>query len=128
MSKKRITVTLDEGLVTWLDSEYHNRSAAIQELVEAARDGTGAPKDKVREYQIQQLELDLKREQSQIQATKERLETLRSLQQQSESQTESELEDARDALEGVPREADNPAVVNWAGNLDMTPSELLEEL
>jgi len=41
---------------------------------------------------------------------------------------EQQLDKARDALEGVPREPDNPAVENWAGKLGMAPAELVEEL
>lgn len=128
MSKKQVSVTMDEELVEWLDSEYHNRSAAISELVKAARDGGGAAEEAVRQYHIQQLEADLTRQELQVEATQERLETLRSIEQQANTPDEADLAEARDVLENVPKDPDNPAIQNWAGDLDMTPEELLEEL
>lgn len=119
---------MDEGLVEWLDAEYHNRSAAICELVEAARDGGGAAEDAVRQYHIQQLEADLTRQELQVEATRERLETLQSIEQQANSPDEADLAEARDVLENVPRDPENPAIKNWADDLDMTPEELLEAL
>lgn len=128
MSKTRVSVTMEEGLVEWLDSEYHNRSAAICELVKAARDGGGAAEDAVRQYHIQQLEADLTRQELQVEATQERLETLKSIEEESNTPDEAKLEEARDTLKNVPKEPDNPAIQHWADKLDTTPPELIDEL
>jgi len=66
-------------------------------------------------------ERELEREESELSALRSKLD-------QTDTRKEAKLSEARDALSGVPHEADNPAIKNWARKLDMTPSELLEEL
>lgn len=128
VSKTTFSVSMDESLVEWLDSEYNNRSAAIRKLVKAARNGGGAAEDAVRQYHIQQLEADLTRQELQVEATQERLETLKSIEEESKSTDEAKLEEARETLENVPKVPDNPAIQHWADKLDTTPEDLIDEL
>ena len=63
-----------------------------------------------------------------IETMEQELSALRRKLEETESRREAQLKKAREELAGVPKEPENPAIKNWAGKLDLTPSELLEEL
>jgi len=74
--------------------------------------------------EINDRERDRAEEQDALERLKEQLEAY----QGEESEQESRLEDAREALKRTPRDPDNPAIESWAKKLQMTPQELLNEL
>lgn len=125
---ERISVSVSKENLLWLDANYNNRSAFINDLLTNAREGNGQVDSAIREYQIQQLESELAGMKSQVETKAARLESLKAEQRSDELEKERLWEEAKDALEEVPKEPDNPAVKNWAGKLELTPTELIEEL
>jgi chromosome segregation ATPase len=78
--------------------------------------------------QIQTLE-----EQAQSHAEKEqmfqnRAEELRELLTEANAERESNIEAARENLQGTPKDPANPAIKRWADRVGMTPDQLCEEL
>ena len=135
--KKRVTVTLSEENVDWLDEKYNNRSGFIDDMLTQYRTGDIQTEQGLHELRAEQLleeALDLESEKNQLErkAERKRKKAERYLEQSetAEEQTEAELAEAREALEeaGVNITPTNPAVENWAEKLGMTPVELVEKL
>lgn len=124
----KISVSVSKQNVTWLDANYNNRSAYINDLLTEAREGDGQVKAAIREYQIQQLEEEVAGMESRLESKTDRLENLKAQQESEAEKRERILEDAKEALDGANLVPDNPAVKNWAEKLDMMPEELIEEL
>lgn len=127
MSEK-ITVSLSEENVSWLDANYNNRSGYIDDLLTQAREGSGQVEEAIREYQIQELTADVNGMESELETKKARLESLRAERRSERAEKERKIEDAREALDGTRLTPDNPAVKNWAEDIGMTPEELIEEI
>ncbi len=129
---ERLVADIDEGLKARAKADPRT----IREIVESALQRefmTGATaaverrleEKRSRKTQLEQERNERERELAEVEDDIQRLQ--RQLETHEEKH-EQELREARDALEHVPREADNPAVKNWADKLGMTPNELLKEL
>lgn len=129
-----------ERLVAEIDEDLKARAKAdprtIREIVESSLQrefATGAnaaverrlEEKMARRTQVEQERNERKRELAQLDDDIERLQS--QLETHEEKQRQ-EIQAAREALEHVPKEPDNPAVENWADKLGMTPTELLKEL
>jgi len=129
-----------ERVVAEIDEALKSRAKAdprtIREIVEAALGRefstaeTAAIERRIdeRKQRIQTLEREINERERELAGERDKLARLESQLEQYESEREQQLEAARDALATTPRDPENPAVQNWADNLGMTPTELLEEL
>lgn len=127
MSKENISASVDPEVAAHLSRDEVNASGLINSLVKKQMAG-GTSERAMVELRLEQVE-------SEIEQTESRLETLTAERDQLQARLDdiddkatSELAEARENLDGVPRDPENPAIVNWATKLDMTPEQLLEEL
>jgi septal ring factor EnvC (AmiA/AmiB activator) len=129
-----------ERLVAEIDARLKARTKAdprtIREVVERALEHefatgeTAAIERRIDEkkQRIQTLEREINERERELAAERDELARLESQLDEFETERELQLEAARDALENTPRHPDNPAVKNWADDLGMTPTQLLEVL
>jgi len=129
-----------ERLVAEIDKPLKERAKAdprsIKEIVESSLErefstaATAAVERRIdeKESRITALTREINERKRERADEKDELERLRRQLESHEERTHSRLEEARETLEDVPREPDNPAIKNWADDLGMTPAELLEEL
>jgi len=126
MSKETRTVSLDPENHEYL-SDQDNASAFVNRLVEQARKG-GGPETAAIDLQIRQKEREKTNLEDRLQSVKSDLSELYALKDEFEREEEASLQEARDVLADTEKDADNPAIQNWAKELGMTPTELVEEL
>lgn len=124
--KKAKSFTLEPENAELCD-ELDNASAVVDDLLTQYRQG--ADKETVAiDLQIQQKERELRNARRDVERLESDLAELKELKAQMNKREDAKLQDAQEALEGVPREATNPAIENWAEQLGMTPQELLNKL
>lgn len=129
MSEKvRTSVSLTQENKAYLDSETNNRSAFINDLIDAHRKGKSDMDEVVARYRREQLEAERRKAQNTVERVESELETIDKQLAEKQAEKEDALDEAREVLADVPKEPENPAIQNWADDLDMTPEELLEEL
>mgnify|MGYP002761169883 CR=1 FL=1 len=126
--KVRTSVSLTEENKRYLDTETNNRSAFINDLIDAHRRGTSDMNDIVARFRKEQLESERRSAEKTLNRVESELESLEERLDKQEAEKERTLQKARENLDGVARDPENPAIVNWATKLDMTPEQLLEEL
>lgn len=133
--KRKITISLGEENVEWIDEKYHNRSGFLDDLVTKYREGTGHADDVVRDLRIQQLEAeaeDLVSEgelkQKRAEEKREQAERLRNQSSLEQEEQNRILEDAVDKLAGLPSDPSGEHIKTWAEKADMTPEAFAEAL
>lgn len=128
VSKERKTFSLDPGLVEELDERNKNASGVVNDLLEEYLvGGTDAAVGKeLRIKDIEQKMMELQNERDRINRHLERLRNeKRSLEQQIDEARQKEREKLQEASKYVAgKDADNPAVENWADKLNMDVYEL----
>jgi DNA anti-recombination protein RmuC len=128
MSRQRIAVTISSKNMEWVDENYNNRSAFVDDLLTRARKGEGEIQRAVAQYQKEQLEREKATLETQMQSVEKQLETIESRLQRTSEKKQTELSEAAEVLERAEKDPTNPAVQNQAEKLDMTPQELLDKL
>lgn len=128
MSREKIAVTISRKNLAWLDEHYNNRSSLIDDLLTRARRGEGEIQRAVARYQKEQLEREKATLETQIEGVEAQLETVETRLERETEREQTQLDEARETLEGVERDPTNPGVKTQAEKLDMTPEELLEKL
>lgn len=126
--KVSTSVTLTTENREYLDREVNNRSAFINDLIEAHRNGKSDMEEAIARHRREQLLSELNRVESREEQIKDELEHIQMRISEEQERKAEQLEKAKDALAEVPKEPDNPAIENWADKLDMTPRELLDTL
>jgi hypothetical protein len=128
--KKRTSISIDADVYQFLQQSEVSQSGLINELVREYKDNDKkqvAALELRHEHLIEEAEtLEERAERKRQQA-----EEVMMLLQEKRQEEHEMLEDARDGLSGIDDHRlteDNPAVENWAGKMDMTPKELLEQL
>lgn len=124
--KKRKSLTLDEENYECLQQE-DNASAVVNDLVSNYR-RTGDRGTAGLELRLKHVEDQLHSAQERVEMFENQAKDIKRLIKERKREEDTELRQAREALEHVPQEADNPAVENWAEKLGMTPTELLDVL
>jgi len=125
-NKETRTVSLDPQNHEFLKTE-DNASAVVNDLVDQLRQG-GDRQTAGIDLQISQKERELTDAKGTVERLEREIQELKKLKATFERKEDARLDEAIDALEGVPREPTNAAIENWAGKLGMTPTELVEEL
>lgn len=128
MSRQKIAVTVSSENLEWVDENYNNRSALIDDLLTRAREGDGEMQRAVAQYQKEQLEREKATLETQMQSVEEQLETIESRLQRTSEKKQTELSEAAKVLERAEKDPTNPAVQTQAEKLGMTPQELLDKL
>lgn len=127
-NKRRITVSVNEELVDYLDGRYPNRSEKIESLIRKDREYGGQSRAAVLDLRLEQL----RSEREQAQATVERVENEMDRIRERVAATEGTHEDAlRAAFErcgDIPPDPENPGIRTQAGNVGLTPTEFAEQL
>lgn len=124
--KERRTITLTPENESYL-SNQNNASAIVDDLITQLREG-GDKHTAAIDMQIEQQERELEEAQRKVERLERGLGELRELRAELSAEESVELEEARDALEGTPKEVDNKAVQHWAKKLGLTPEELLQQI
>ena len=132
MGKDRKTFSLDERVVEELEDEAGNASAVVNNLLqEWLLSGGDGPIGK--EIKLRDIESRLEEAKNERDKVNRRIERLRNQKrrieqeiEQQQSEQREKLEQAAEYVKGKP--ADNPAVENWAEKLNMTPTELKEQV
>jgi len=124
--KETRTVTLAPENDEYL-AQRDNASAVVDDLVEQLRQG-GDKQSAAIDLRIDQKERELEDAERDVDRLQRELRELRQLRASFEQQEDAELRQAREKLEGVPRDPTNPAIQRWAGKLGMTEQELLNQL
>jgi len=129
-----------ERLVAEIDRNLKQRAKAdprpIKEIVEGALErefstaATAAVERRIDEkkQRIQTLDREINERQRERAEEKDELELLQRQVENYENKTDSKLKKAREELSDTPKDADNPAIENWAKKLGMTPEELINQL
>jgi len=107
--------------------EQDNASAVVDDLITQLREG-GDKETAVIEMQIEQQERELEEARRRVERLERGLGELKDLRDTLKSQESAELQQAREALSGTPKEATNDAVQHWAEKLGMAPDELVQQL
>jgi len=130
----------EERLVADVDSNLKSRAKAdprsIKEIVNQALERefstaeTAAVERRIdeKETRITNLQREINEREREMAKVQDELGRLRQQLENYTDHRQDQLDEARDALEGVDADPENPAVKNWAGKLGMTPVELVEEL
>jgi len=129
MSDKVATsVTLAQKNREYLDREVNNRSAFINDLIEAHRTGKSDMEEAIARHRREQLESELRTVELRKDAIQDELEHVTEIITEENERIEGTLIDARETLADAPRDPDNPAIKRWAKKVNMRPAELIEEL
>lgn len=124
--KKTRTVSLDPENDEFLRNE-DNASAVVNDLVEQLRQG-GDRHNAAIDLQINQKQRERKDAKKTVERLDREIQELRELKAAANKEEDAELQQAKAALEGVPRDVSNVAIQNWASKLGMPPQELIEQL
>lgn len=131
VSKRRKTVSIDEELADIVDRrDSFNLSGFVNTALEThfAQDSASSAQSAALQAQLEELEAEIE----QVEVEKERLRERRErIEERLDEEVNSEPEimaQARAKLENTPRDADNPAIQNWAAKIGIPPEDLLDEL
>jgi len=132
MPKDRKTFSLDADVAEQLENETGNASAVVNNLLqEWLLSGGDGPIGK--EIKLRDIESRLEEAQNERDKINRRIERLRNQKRRVEKEIEEQQSEQREKLEQAAeivadKPADNPAVENWAEKLNMTPTELKEQV
>lgn len=127
MSKERRTVSLDPEVEEYLSQEGVNASELVNNLVETHVSAGGNEKAML-ELREQQLESEVAELESRTETKQEELAQVRDRLSEFRDKREDVIQEARNTLEDIPLEPDNPAVQNWAGKAEMPVDEFIAAL
>lgn len=122
------SVTLTAENREYLDREVNNRSAFINDLIEAHRQGKSDMEETIARYRKEQLKSELRTVNSRQEELHNELELINQQISEEQERKQNIIEDAREALAKTPKTVDNPAVETWAQKAGLTPEELIERL
>ena len=130
--KERKTFSLDAEVVEELNEKNLNASGVANDLLrEYLIGGTTAAVGK--EIRIQHIEQEIEEQLTERDRINRRIERLRNERERLEREIEQEQAEHRERLTEAAqfvrgKDADNPAVENWAEKLNMEPYELLQRV
>lgn len=127
MSKDRTSLSLDPEVADYLRQDHVNASGLVNNLVKKHMAG-GVSQDVIREFRIQQVESELDEIEGKRERKEAELRKLKEINEDKRDLKQSKLDEAREALKDTPKDPENPAVENWAEEVGVSPSQLVEEL
>jgi predicted transcriptional regulator len=130
--KSQVKVYLPEELHELLNADRRSNSEAVETALWKEFGGERKSVIRVRkenkEDELKAAKQTLKDDRANVRQLKEEIEELETRLERVNTKEEERLNEARNVLADVPKDAENPAVKNWADKLGMTPTELLEEI
>lgn len=127
VSKDRRGISVDPEVNEYLGRDGVNASELIESLVREHMK-IGDTQTVALEVQIRQKERELESTEERVEALKRDIAELRELQGQLASEDDEQLDAHLAALNNTPLDPTNPAIMNHAKTLDITPQELVREL
>ena len=131
MSKKRKNISIDDNLAKIVEErDEFNLSGFVNRCLEEHFSATSAtnPQEAVLRAELDEIESELSELNSKKEQMRERRNQIEEKLDNVEGQEPEMIAQARDNLRGTPRDADNPAVQNWASKLGITSEQLVGEL
>jgi len=129
-NSRRTSITLSEEGYRFL-KEQENSSALVRDLLTNYRltgdRGTAGLELQLKHAKEKKEERE-RRLEREIEMYERQIEEYEALIQQRNKKEDTEMQEARDALETTPRDPENPAIVRWSKQLGVAPEELIEEL
>lgn len=127
--KKIVTVSLSKRNVEWVDGQCNNRSAYVNDLIDAAREGGRADVDTVvKRHELMRLKSQREEMKGSIESINNQIERYEAELEQQSAKRGEVVREAKQLFEGMDVGVENPAVKNKAEEAEMTPAELLEEI
>jgi len=126
--RKATSLYLEVDHVEWMEQKNLNRSEFVNDLIGRYREGNGRMDEAVARFRLEQLESEEATVETRLDSIQSEKERLRDQLKTSQAKAKVELEEAKESLEGTPREPTNAAIQTWADELGMTPQELIEAL
>lgn len=123
--KTPTTLNLTEANIEYLDAETDNRSAFVNELLEAHREGIG---DMLNQYRLDQLQVEKDTALSKAERIDDEMEAIRGQIESAEERREREFAETAEQMDGIPAAPDNAAVQTQAEKLDMDPAAFADRL
>lgn len=109
--------SIKEIVTSALEREFATgKTAAIERRIDERKDN------------IQRIQREINERERELAEEEDELERLKGMLNRYQDGKQEKLDKAREALEGTPREVDNPAIERWADELGLTPTELIEQL
>lgn len=130
MSKKRRTVSIDEEVDEYLDSDEVNASALVNQLVKNHATAGGGEQAML-ELRKEQLQSEMQSKENELQQKREEYRGVLDRLSEYEDETEEIIAEAADVLEGIPLDEgayENPGVKNWAGKAGLSVEKFVEHL
>lgn len=133
--EERLVAEIPEELKKLVDADQRTN----KEVVQAAlwREFGGERKAAIdrrieeKERRVSMIESEKNERQRELEQERQELEALKTKREKVESekrQQQNELAEVKEKLADAPKDPDNPAIQKYAGELDMTPEELIDEL
>jgi glutamate synthase domain-containing protein 2 len=122
----RLSVSVSKDVYEYAQTK-NNVSAYIQDLIEADMRGVNT-KTIGLELQERTLEQEAQAALEKHERIENQLEEIREIRQNMQDEKTRALEQARENLNGVPREPTNIAIEHWAKKVGVTPEELCQRL
>lgn len=124
---QRITIVVSQDNVDWLDANYNNRSAFIDDLITDYRQSGGDADNVVAQFRQRQIEAEIASLKSQLEAARdERQQIADTVTTQEERQREVAKEAVAELGFDPPVGYDNAAAENWADKAGMEPESFWE--
>jgi len=128
VDKLSTSVSLTAENREYLDREVNNRSAFINDLIEAHRQGKSDIEETIARYRREQLKSELRTVDSRKEEIEHELELINQQISEEKERQQEVVANAREALTETPKTPDNPAVETWAEKANLTPEELLDRI
>lgn len=108
-------------------SSTDNASALVDDLLEQYRQ-SGDKQSVAIDLQLRQKRREKREKQNSLERVDNEIKELEQLKQEFAVEETAQLEEVKKELSDTPREVTNPAIQAKADQLDMTPTELVQEL
>lgn len=127
MSKERRTVTLEKEVNDYLAQDHVNASGLVNDLVKRHMNGDTTD-GAIREFRIRQLEEEADEYAKRSERKQSEADRLKQAAKERQAEKQTEIDEILNHLEGVPRDADHPAVKTQARKAGLEPEELVEHM
>jgi len=126
VGRKPTSVNLEEEHIEWMEERNINRSELVNKLIEEYKNGESIAESAISTVKVDELEMKEKAKEKELELIREKKATYQKKQKRKKESQRAELPEAIDALSGIDLEVGNPAVENWAEQLNMTQEELIQ--
>jgi ABC-type Zn uptake system ZnuABC Zn-binding protein ZnuA len=116
----RVTIAVSQDNVDWIDANYNNRSAFIDELITDYRESAGQTENVVAQFRKRQIEAEIASLESQLESAIQQRQEIEAAVTTEEEHKQEVVEEAVEELGFDPSVGyDNAAAKNWAEKAGM---------